>query len=134
MLSHYFGVENEYRGKYLKHKHVFFILTYRVNIIFQSYNYEESVSFHLTQHGNIFMPPNWQVLRIPCVWSSSVQSIHFYKLMGSISTCLHKDWKMFSCLKLRNGIISRDSGTDLARWLKNAGGAGSCQGRSLCVK
>ena len=87
MLSHYVEVECEYRGKYLKHKYVFSILTYRVNIIFQSYNYEELASFHLTQHGNICMPPNLQVLRIPCVWSSLVQIIHFYKLMRFISTC-----------------------------------------------
>ena len=36
MLSHYVEVECEYRGKYLKHKYVFSILTYRVNIIFRA--------------------------------------------------------------------------------------------------
>lgn len=50
MLSHYFEVKNE-DGKikdFLKHKHVFFILTYRVNIIFHSQKYEGFLSFNLS--------------------------------------------------------------------------------------
>lgn len=47
------GLRMKTGKKYLKHKHVFFILTYRVNIIFHSYNYEGLASF------NLFSKTSW---------------------------------------------------------------------------